>query len=201
MTLLSRVLLLRIGVGMCVSVVPARALLAQDRSRLEATLGFGAGSGTIMCSACTHSGNMGGATYTLQLTSSPQPHVRVGATLDYWAHARDTWERDIWSLSVIGLYYPGTLRRGFFIGGGPSYSMMWASLTDSTALQRHGWGIVTEMGFELRPQVTLSLTPYVQYAYAHVGDIYYPKGSGNLWARGWRHEVVSIGLAVTYHAH
>jgi hypothetical protein len=143
---------------------------------------------------------MGGSTYTLQLTTSPQPHVRVGAMVDCWWHSRATWERDICSLSAVALYYPGTLRRGFFIGGGPSYSMMWGTVTDSTALQRHGWGVLTEMGYELRPQSALSLTPFVQYAYAWVGNIYYPLGSGIPWARGWKHQVVSLGLGVTYHA-
>ncbi len=144
---------------------------------------------------------MGGSTATLQLTSSPQPRVRVGAMIDCWWHTRETWERDLCSLSVVALYYPGTLRRGFFIGGGPNYAMMWATVTDTTALQRHGWGVLMEMGYELRPGSALSLTPYAQYSYARVGDIYYPKGSGIPWARDWKHEVVSVGLGITYHAH
>ena len=191
----------RIGLCLCASVVLPWRVHAQERTRLAATLGYGTGSGTIVCTACTHAGNMGGATATLLLTSSPKPHVRVGASLDYWAHARDTWERDIWGLSVVALYYPGTVRHGFFIGGGPTYSMMFATVSDSTALQRHGWGILTEMGYELRPRATFSLMPYVQYTYARVGDIYYPKDSGVLWAQGWRHAVVSVGLGLTYHPH
>ncbi len=191
--------LLRIGLCLCCSVVLAGTSLAQEGSRFAATLGVGTGSGTIMCSACIHAENMGGSTLSLQLTSSPQPHVRVGATLDTWWHSRDTWERGVWDLSAVAFYYPGTIHRGFFIGGGPSYSMMWAMVNDSTGLQRHGWGVLTEMGYELGPQSRLSLTPYVQYSYAWVGNIYYPIHSGIPWARGWKHQVLSLGLGVTFH--
>ena len=191
---------LSIGLSLCSSVVLAGKSVAQERSRLAATFGVGTGSGTIMCSACTHAGNMGGSTLSLQLTSSPQPHLRVGGTVDYWWHSRDTWERGVWGLSGVAFYYPGTMRRGFFIGGGPSYSMMWALVNDSAGLQRHGWGVLTEMGYELRTQSSLALTPYVQYSYAWVGDIEYPIHSGIPWARGWKHQVVSLGLGVTWHA-
>ncbi|HTI05933.1 MAG TPA: hypothetical protein VL549_11475 [Gemmatimonadales bacterium] len=191
----------RMMVCLCASAGLARAVGAQQGTRLAATLGVGTGSATLACRACTHAGNMGGSTGTLLLTSSPEPHVRVGASLDYWWHARETWERGVWGISVVGFYYPGTVRHGFYIGGGPSYSMMFATVTDSTALQRHGWGLLTEMGFEVQPRATLSFTPYVQYSYAYVGDIFYPKGSGVAWARDWRHAVVSMGLGLTYHAH
>jgi hypothetical protein len=90
-------------------------------------------------------------------------------------------------------------RSGFFIGGGPSYSMMVASVTDSTGLQRHGWGFAAELGYDIVPRKAFSLTPYCQYSYAWVGDIYYPKGSATPFARDWKHQVVSIGLGVTYH--
>ena len=193
-------ILVRLGLCLCATITLASQSPAQTQSRFEATLGVGTGTGTIRCSACTHAGNMGGTTYTLQLFASPQPQVRVGAMMDCWGHATDTWERDLCSLSVAALYYPRTLRHGFFIGGGPSYGMMWASLTDTTALLRHGWGMITEMGFELRPRSTFSLTPYAQYSYAYVGDIYYPKDSGIPWARGWKHSVVTVGLGLTYHA-
>ena len=191
----------RFAVIACAGLGCARAALAQEGSKLEATLGVGTGSGTIMCEACTHAGNMRGSTWTLQLSSSPGPSVRVGANVDYWAHSTDTWERDLWSVSVVAFYYPGTVDRGFFIGGGPNYAMMYASLTDTSALQRHGWGVLTEMGYELRPRAKWSLTPYVQYSYARVGDIFYPKDSPILWASNWRHSVVSVGLGITYHAH
>jgi len=191
---------LRIGLSLCSSAMLAGKSVAQEGSRLAATFGAGTGSGTIMCSACTHAGNMGGSTLSLLLTSSPQPHVRVGVTVDSWWHSRDTWERGVGNLSAVAFYYPGTIRRGFFIGGGPSYSMMWAMFNDSAGLQRHGWGVLTEMGYELRMQTRLALTPYVQYSYAWVGNIEYPIHSGIPWARGWKHQVVSVGLGVTWHA-
>ncbi len=114
-------------------------------------------------------------------------------------YSTDTWERGIWDLEAVVLYYPWTVRRGFFIGGGPSYSLMWATVTDNTALQRHGWGVAAEMGYDIAPRSAVSLTPLLQYSYAWVGDIYYPLGSDVLFARGWKHEVVSLGLGVSLH--
>ena len=165
---------------------------------LAGTLGVGSGSGTIACSACAHAGSMGGTLFTIQLAQRVSPHLRAGWTTNTWWHSGDDWERGIWDLNAALFYYPGTERR-FFIAGGPSYSMMYASVTDSTALQRHGWGFTTEMGYDLRPLSAASLTPFVQYSRAWVGDIYYPKGSGTPWAGGWKHQVLSVGLGVTYH--
>jgi hypothetical protein len=169
----------------------------QDGS-LAGTLGVGSGSGTIACSACTHAGSMGGTSFTIQLAQRVSPHLRAGWTTDWWWHSADDWERDIGDLGAVLLYYPST-EQPFFIGGGPSYSMLYASVTDSTALQRHGWGFTSEMGYELRLHSTASLTPFVQYSRAWVGDIYYPKGSRIPWARGWKHQVLSVGLGVTLH--
>jgi hypothetical protein len=32
-----------------------------------------------------------------------------------------------------------------------------------------------------------------------VGDIYYPLDSGNLWASGWKHRVLTLGIGATWH--
>jgi len=167
----------------------------------EATFGFGTGSGTIMCSACTHSGNMGGSTLSMQVARPTSPHLRIGGTLDSWWHSRDTWERGTWDISLVAFYYPWTWRRGFFIGGGPTYSTMWGTASDTgkAALSRRGWGFTAEMGYDIAPRSVVSLTPFATYSYAWIGDIEYPLGSSISFARGWKHEVLSIGLGVTLH--
>lgn len=166
---------------------------------LVSLIGAGTGSATIMCSACTHAGNMSGSTLTLQFAGAVGPRVRVGATVDGWAHSRQSWERDIANINALVFYYPGTMRRGFFVGAGPSYSLMYATVTDSSALQRHGWGVGAEMGYDIRPRSAVSLTPYLQYSYAWVGNIDYPLHTGIPFATGWKHQVVSVGLGLTWH--
>ena len=184
-----------VAIGLCLSSRAARA-----QGGLAATLGVGTGSGTIACSACTHAGNMGGSTATLQVVQKVSPYLRVGWTADGWWHSRNDWERGVGALNAVVFYYPRTVRRsGVFIGGGPSYSWMVATVTDSTGLQRHGWGLAGELGYDMGPQSSLSLTPFFQYSYAWVGDIYYPKGSSTPFARGWKHQVVSLGVGVTWH--
>jgi hypothetical protein len=165
---------------------------------LAGTFGVASGSGTIACSACAHAGSMSGTSFTIQLVKRVSPQLRAGWTTNAWWHSGDDWGLGIWDLSAVLLYHPST-ERGFFIGGGPSYAMMVATVTDSTGLQRHGWGFTSAMGYELRLRSATSLTPFVQYARAWVGDIYYPKDSGIPWARGWKHQVLSVGLGVTFH--
>ncbi len=164
-----------------------------------AIFGGGTGSATITCRACTHAGNMGGSTLSMQFVEQVSQHLRVGGTADWWWHERDTWTRGIWDVTAAVFYYPGTLRRGFYVEGGPTYSMILASVDDSTALQRHGWGVAAGIGYDLSPRSSVSFTPYLRYSYAWVGDVYYPIGSGIPFARGWKHEVLSLGLGVTLH--
>jgi hypothetical protein len=184
-----------LAIGLCLA--STRAYAQEDGG--IAMFGGGTGSGTIMCSACTHSGNMGGSTMSAQFLERVSGHVRAGLTADWWWHERDTWERGIWDVTAVFFYYPGTMRRGFFVGGGPVYSILLATVDDSTALQRHGWGFGAEMGYDLSPRSSVSLTPFLRYSYAWVGNIYYPVDSGIAFARRWKQELISLGLSVTLH--
>jgi len=161
--------------------------------------GAGTGSATIMCRDCTHAGNMGGSTLSMQFAEPVSQHLRVGGTADWWWHERDTWIRGIWDVTAAVYYYPGTWRRGFYVEGGPTYSLILASVNDSDALQRHGWGLAAGIGYDLSPKSWVSFSPYLRYSYAWVGDIYYPIGSGVPFARDWKHEFVSFGLGITLH--
>lgn len=165
---------------------------------LAAILGVAAGSGTIECSACSHAGKMAGAAFSIQMAQRVSPHLRAGWSTDTWWHSGPGWDRGIRDLTAVLVYHPST-ERHFFIGSGPSYSMMFASLTDSTALQRHGWGFVAETGYDFQPLAEVSFTPFVRYSRAWVGDIHYPLGSGSVWARDWQHQVLSAGLGLTFH--
>jgi hypothetical protein len=142
---------------------------------------------------------MGGSTVTLQFAPRVNEHLRVGSTADWWWHSRDTWERGVWNLEAELLYYPWTVRRGFYVGAGPTYTLILATVTESTALQRHGWGVAAEIGYDIAPRAAVSLTPRLSYSYGWVGDIYYPLGSGIPFAKGWKHEVLALGLGLTLH--
>jgi hypothetical protein len=187
--------LLLFALGVCLASAAADA---QEGGGIV-IFGGGTGSATIMCRACTHAGNMGGSTLSMQFVEQVSQHLRVGGTADWWWHERDTWMRGIWDVTAAVFYYPGTLRRGFYVEGGPTYSMILASVDDSTALQRHGWGIAAGIGYDLSPRSSVSLTPYLRYSYAWVGDVYYPIDSGIPFARGWKHEFLSCGLGITLH--
>src|SRR5437899_5814930 len=113
---------------------------------------------------------MGGSTFMLQFAPRVNEHLRVGATADWWWHSSDTWERGVWNLEAELLYYPGTVRRGFYVGAGPTYTLILATVTENTALQRHGWGVAAEMGYHIAPRRSVSLTPRLSYSYGWVGD-------------------------------
>jgi hypothetical protein len=164
------------------------------------TFGFGTGSATIMCTACRNAGNVGGTTATFQFGIPATQHLQVGFTSDWWWHSTIStqgWDRQIRGLAASLFYYPWTVRHGLFIDAGPTYSSVLVAVTDSTALQRHGWGFTIGIGYDVRWRV--SLLPRLAYSYAWVGDINYPLGSNVPFARGWKHEFVSLGLGLTLH--
>ncbi len=189
---------LRVGVVLLLSLSPGLVEESSAEQGGLAILGIGTGSGTIMCTQCTHAGNMGGSTATIQVVWLARPHLCVGFTADWWWHFTDTWERGTWDFTPAAFYYPFSRRR-FFIGGGPSYSMILATVNDSAALTRHGWGFATEMGYDVAPRRLVAFTPYIQYSWAWVGNIDYPLGSNVTFARGWKHDVLSVGLGLTFH--
>ena len=111
---------------------------------------------------------------------SPRFGVQVGFSADWWWHdfsSPQPSEEGIFDLAVSVFYYPSTEHHRFFIEGGPALSEAYATVTDSLALQRHGWGFTTGIGYDLAPRWVVSLTPRLAYSYAWVGDIYYPLGS------------------------
>jgi len=117
--------LLLLALGVCLASAAADA---QEGGGIV-VFGGGTGSATIMCRACTHAGNMGGSTLSMQFGEQVSQHLRVAGTADWWWHERDTWMRGIWDVTAAVFYYPGTLRRGFYVEGGPTYSMILASAT------------------------------------------------------------------------
>jgi hypothetical protein len=165
--------------------------------------GFGSGSATIWCSACRYNGNVGGTTAMFQFNSDPTTlHLRFGVSSDWWWHSGTSpqgWDRWTITLAPSVFYYPWTVRNGFFLEAGPALVAALARVTDSTALRRHGWGFTLGVGYDVAPRWKVSLTPRLAFTYAWVGDIYYPLGSNVLFARGWRHEVLSLGLGITLH--
>ena len=165
-------------------------------------LAFGTGSATIMCTACRDAGNVGGTTATIQFGQTVSQHVQIGGSADWWWHSAITtqgWDRWINHFALSLFYYPWTVRHGFFIEGGPAVTVAHAAVTDSTGLQRHGWGFSIGIGYDVATCRVVSLTPRLAYSYGWVGDIDYPLGTNVPFARGWKHEVVSLGLGITLH--
>ncbi len=184
----------------CSPVLVEESLAQEGRGAFA--FGFGAGSATIMCSACSYVGNIGGYTATIQVRGLMlNQHLGVGVSGDWWWHqtiSRQGWDRIILTVGVPLFYYPWA-NHGFFVEGGPAISAASAAVTDSTGLRRHGWGFTIGAGYDIAPGWTVSLTPRLAYSYAWVGNIYYPLGSHIPFARGWKHGVVSLGLGLTLH--
>jgi len=165
-------------------------------------LAFGTGSATIRCTSCTDAGNVGGTIATIQGGVTASQHVQGGLTADWWWHSTTTrqgWDRWINHFAASLFYYPWRVRQGFFIEGGPALTVAHAAVTDSTGLARHGWGFTIGIGYDIAPGRVGSLTPRLAYSYGWVGDIYYPLGSNVPFAKGWKHQVVSLGLGLTVH--
>ena len=182
-------------------VMVTRSLPGQESTgRFLFVLGLGAGAAHISCSACTSSGQVGGSNLTILFGYAVTQHLRIGYSSDLWSHAAGTrWYKALRDLAVSVSYYPATIRHGLFVEGGLGLSSAEVSLTDSTGLRRYGWDLTAAIGFDLKPRSKVSLVPRLAVSLGSLGDMYYPTGSNTLFARGWTHEVVSVGLGLALH--
>jgi hypothetical protein len=166
-------------------------------------LGLGSGSANIACNGCTSGWNLHGETLLSTVGVMITPHVGVGLGLDQWVQSpADSEATNTGTLLVH--YYP-IVRAGAFVEAGVGRSEAQARLSRSTTAARgYGLGLVAAVGYDCRvfraKDADVTLTPRVSYVYSSVGDLRYTAG-GPPFATGWRHQVLSVGLAAGIRGH
>jgi len=196
----------RAGAPLSILFIACVAPVAAQDAAVGA-FGMGWGRGTITCTMCPANGTYDGVTLRLNIGKTVNPRLRALFDYDVWSHpgtsgggiSGSDWERDTENFMASVEYFPRTVRHGFFLEGGLGLTVAKAWVSDTAGLRRHGWGVKVGVGYDLFPGRSVSVTPGLAFSYGSVGRIYYPLGTRNLWAAGWKHEVVSAGLDVAFH--
>ena len=171
----------------------ARAQYPQRREGFWLGLGVGYGSANIACDNCNPGPRMDGYTAFIKLGGTPSRNVRLGASLNVWSHETNSLNESLGNITASVFYYPVT-RSGFFLTGGLGFSAY--NLDSSPEVNGSGWGFTTGAGYDIRVGRNVSLTPVVNFIYGALGDF---DVSGVGTARGWKQNVVDVGLGVTFH--
>src|SRR2546425_7451437 len=90
-------------------------------------------------------------------------------------------------------YYPAPAS-GLFLTGGLGLSDY--RLSDGGSITGAGWGFTAGTGYDIRVGRNVSLTPVVNFAYGHVGDL---SSGGTTVDAGWKQSVIDFALGVTFH--
>lgn len=176
----------------CAAAV-AQAQYPQRRDGFWIGFGVGYGSANVSCDNCVSGSRTGGPTLFLKLGGTPSRNLLIGASLNVWAHPTDSLTETMGNITASLFYYPMT-KSGFFLSGGLGFSAY--NLDSSPEVNGSGWGLTAGVGYDVRVGRNISLTPVVNYTYGALGDFDVP-GIGT--ARGWKQNVIDVGLGVTFH--
>jgi hypothetical protein len=190
--------LIAAAVTLLASTIPARA--QRKGPLMWGGLGLGAGPANLACNGCTSSWNLHG--YTLLGTAGVMitPQLGIGLGLDQWVQSPEDSEATN-TLTVLLHYYPID-RAGAFVEAGVGSSEGQARLNRSTTGARgNGLALMAAAGYDVRlftaRGADVNLTPRVSYVYSSIGDLRYA-ASRTPFATGWRHQVLSVGLEVSF---
>ena len=187
----SRVVTLLAGLSCAASA--AQAQYPQRREGFWIGFGLGYGSANVSCDNCISGSRTGGPTLFLKLGGTPSRDLLIGASFNGWTHDLNGANETMGNVTASLFYYPVTTS-GFFLTGGLGFSAY--NINSSPEVNGSGWGFTGGVGYDVRVGRNISLTPVVNYTYGALGDFEVP-GIGT--ARGWKQNVIDVGLGVTFH--
>jgi hypothetical protein len=176
-------------------VIPASAQRSGTRQGFWFGFGFGYGSANVSCDNCVAGSRIDGTSGFLRIGGTLNPHVLLGAAVDGWSHSSGGNTETLGNLTASVSYYPQT-RSGLFLEGGAGLSDY--RVDTSPAVTGTGWGVTAGIGYDIPVSRTVSLTPRAAYAYGAVGNLNY-SGGGLPFTTGWKQDVLSLGLGLTFH--
>jgi len=177
----------------CCAAAAARAQYPQRRDGFWIGFGLGYGSADVYCDNCNPGPRTGGVTAFLKLGGSPSRNVLIGGTVHGWSRETGGVTEAMGNVTGSVFYYPAATS-GFFLSGGLGFSGY--TLDTSPSVDASGWGFTGGVGYDIRVGRNVSLTPVVNYVYGGLEDFDVP-GIG--LARGWKQNVIDLGLGVTFH--
>jgi hypothetical protein len=135
----------------------------------------------------------------VKLGGTLNEHVLLGVETNGWI--KDEGANTTLTLGAVTgtvTVYPQA-SGGFFLKGGLGTSYVSSDFQEgsfSSSISKWGWGFLVGTGYDLRVGRNVSLTPCVNYFYGKPGDI---SLEGDTVFPGWKHDVVSFELGITFH--
>ena len=177
--------------------VGSQPLAAQRSSpRRGPWLGFGAGAGSarVSCPICQRGRDTGFSGY-FRLGATVNQNLLLGAEVNGFYSRRDGGADELLGLfGAVAYLYPGP-ESGFYVKGG--VGLVAYRLDDDTdALTYRAPGVQLGVGYELRLNRALSVTPYVNAMGSTAGSIRFngTKVTGSVTT-----SLLQIGAGVTWH--
>lgn len=183
-----------VGVLLLGYTIPAAAQGRGTRQGLWFSFGIGYGSANVSCDNCFTGSRLDGTSAFLRIGGTPSPHVRLAGAVDGWTHSSGGSTETLGNVTASVLYYP-RIRRAFFVEGGLGLSSY--RVDTSPVVSGTGWGLTVGAGYDIPAGRTISLTPRASYSYGAVGGLNY--SGGGSFTTGWKQDVFSLGLGLTFH--
>ena len=195
---MKRARLRSIAVVAILILLAGAAASAQDPTRRHGfRVGAGAGYGIAKasCDSCASEPRSGGVTSFVTAGITLGSSVWLGGTLDGWTRRSHGATETMANLAASVSYYP-LASPGFFVTGGLGVSRYRANT--SPGATGSGWGLLLGVGYDLDVSRRVSLSPVARYVYGNVGNINIG-GGGGTFATGWKQNVLSFDLGLTFH--
>jgi hypothetical protein len=163
-------------------------------------IGLGAGYGSASASSDSFSGGDREGSFTgyLKLGGTLNPQLLIGVESNAWVKSEAGVTLTLGNASGTVTYYPRPTS-AFFVKGGVGLSYVSTEISlfgEKETVSKTGWGLLFGMGYDWRVGRNVSVTPSFNFYYGRPGDITF---EGERFFKGWRQNVMDIGLGVTFH--
>ncbi len=157
----------------------AFAQQAQTREGFWIGGGLGYGSMGLSCEGCADTDRVGAPSGYLKLGTTIRPNILLGVETNAWTKSELDVRVTVANISGAVYWYP-MVTNGLFVKAGAGYSAI-----DAGGGGTNGFGILGGVGYDVRVQKNLSITPVANWFRGG-----FDGGSAN---------VLQIGLGVTSH--
>jgi hypothetical protein len=183
-------------------VAAPRAWAGHPQERHGFWIGFGGGYGSASASAdcdeCGGDDRESSFTGFFKLGGTLSPNVLLGVESNVWVKDESGATLTLGSVTGTITVYPSATG-GFFLKGGFGASFVETSAefdAFDVSLNKTGWGVLAGIGYDIRVGRDISLTPCINYTYGKPGDLVF---EGEDILPGWKQNVVSFELGITFH--
>jgi hypothetical protein len=186
------------GLATLLGTATASAAHPQERKGFWIGLGFGYGWANPSCEGCLDVEGDGASTFTLRLGWALNQKVLLGGEFDLWWNEREEDSLVLYNPMLTVHFYPSEAS-GFFLKGGigGSYGEREAFIDNNTRVTTElgsGFGFLAGAGYDIRVGRKISITPALSYWAGRSMDVEFDNT-----VRDWKHDVVDITVAVTFH--